>query len=38
VDSINDKISKVSAEISALYAKKDEIREAHFKLRFDYEV
>lgn len=38
VDAINDKITKVSAEISELYAKKDEHREAHWKLRYDYEV
>jgi hypothetical protein len=38
IDAINDKINKVQAEISALYAKKDEQREAHFKNRYDYEV
>ena len=38
IDAINDKITKVQAEISALYAKKVEQREAHFKERYDYEV
>jgi len=38
IDAINDKITKVQADISALYAKKDEQREVHFKNRYDYEV
>ena len=38
IDAINDKITKITADISALYAKKDEQREAHFKHRYDYEV
>jgi hypothetical protein len=38
IDAINDKIAKLNAEISALFAKKDEQRETHFKERYDYEV
>ena len=38
IDAINDKITKVQAEISALYAKKDEQREAHYQSKYDYEV
>lgn len=38
VDAINEKITKVQTDISALYAKKDELREIHFKNRYDYEV
>jgi predicted nucleic acid-binding Zn-ribbon protein len=38
LDAFNDKIAKVNAEITALFKKKDEQREAHFKERYDYEV
>jgi predicted nucleic acid-binding Zn-ribbon protein len=38
VDAINERITKVQTDISALYAKKDELREIHFKNRYDYEV
>jgi len=33
IDATNEKISKVQSDISALFAKKDEQREAHLKSR-----